>query len=53
MRYLDFDNLKQYDSLLKDYIDQKIAAAISNYRQEDLENDSIIEDMSDETENNT
>lgn len=50
MKFVDFNNLKQYDTLLKEYIDKEIAAAIEIYRQEDAEDDNIIDDQSGEDE---
>jgi len=47
-KFVDFDNLKQYDALLKEYIDTRINTAIDNYRQEDIVDDNIIDDQSDE-----
>lgn len=48
-KFVDFDNLKQYDALLKEYIDTRINTAIDNYRQEDIaDDDIIIDDQSDE-----
>lgn len=46
--FVDFDNLKQYDTLLKEYIETRINTAINNYRQEDIADDNIIDDQSDE-----
>lgn len=47
-QYMDLDDLRKYDALLKDYIDQKIAIAIDEYRQEDESNDNIIDDQIDD-----
>lgn len=48
--FVDYENLKNYDILLKNYIDkkidQKVAEAIEAYRIEDAANDNIIEDQS-------
>ena len=46
--FVDLDNLKQYDTLLKEYIETRINTAINNYRQEDIADDNIIDDQSDE-----
>lgn len=47
-QYMDLDDLRKYDALLKDYINQKIATAIDEYRQEDESNDNIIDDQIDD-----
>ena len=48
--FVDYENLKNYDILLKNYIDQKIdqkvAEAIEAYRIEDTADDNIIDDQS-------
>ena len=48
--FVDYENLKNYDILLKNYIDQKIdqkvAKAIEAYRIEDTADDNIIDDQS-------
>jgi len=41
--FVDYDNLKFYDEQLKEYIDNKIVAAISEYRTEDQENEPSAE----------
>lgn len=50
--FVDYENLKNYDILLKNYIDQKIdqkvAEAIEAYRIEDTADDNIIDDQSDD-----
>ena len=47
-QYMDLDDLRKYDALLEDYINQKIATAIDEYRQEDESNDNIIDDQIDD-----
>ena len=44
-RYLDHDGLKNYDALIKEYIDKRIAEAITHYESED---ETEIEDYGDE-----
>lgn len=48
--FVDYENLKNYDILLKNYIDQqidrKVAEAIEAYRIEDAADDNIIDDQS-------
>jgi hypothetical protein len=50
--FVDYENLKNYDILLKNYIDQqidqKVAEAIEAYRIEDTADDNIIDDQSDD-----
>lgn len=48
--FVDYENLKNYDEQLKDYINKKIAEAIEAYREEDETNDNIFDDQSDEFE---
>ena len=47
-QYMNLNDLRKYDALLKDYVNQKIAAAIDEYRQEDENNDNIIDDQIDD-----
>lgn len=49
-QYMELNDLRKYDALLKDYINQKITAAIDEYRQEDENNDNIIDDQIDDDE---
>lgn len=48
--FVDYENLKNYDILLKNYIDQqinqKVTEAIEAYRIEDTADDNIIDDQS-------
>ena len=47
-KFVNFENLKQYDEQLKKYIDQEIAKAIEAYRIEDQADDNIFDDQSED-----
>lgn len=44
--FIDFENLKQYDEQLKNYIDKKIAEAINTYREKDKADDNLSDNQS-------
>lgn len=46
--FVDYENLKNYDEQLKAYIDKKVAEAIEAYRAEDVADDNIFDDQSDD-----
>ncbi len=48
--FVDYNNLKEYDELIKEYIDKKLTEAIEAYRIEDEANDNIFDDQADDDE---